>query len=171
MSKKKRNILIVLAVCLFAAGIVCLGIYFSGTLNSSQQKAAENSKTDISGIEDEWKRVESNVSGAPDTDVEAAFIRKLKKEDGDVRLDKFNKAKEYDAFRIYDIQISEGTVKENHLITVFIDEKGAKLCHMEKYDSAENRAEIMTVFIRELDKNYEQLAAKAKTFSDDTVLY
>ncbi len=171
MSKKKKKILIILAVCLFAAGIVFLGIYFVGTSGSSQQKVALNSKTDISGIEKEWKRVESNVSGAPDTDVEAAFIRKLKKEDGDVRLDKFSKAKEYDAFRIYDIQISEGTVKENHLITVFIDEKGAKLCHKEKYDSAEKRAEIMTMLIKDLDKNYEQLAAKAKVLGDDAVLY
>lgn len=172
---KKAKIIIIIA-CFVIGAALGTGSYLLFSSPGGSLSVTAKDGTDIKGIEKEWEQAEStNIDGAPDTTVKAAMIRKLKNAEETTQMRKFNKLKEYDAFRIYDIEATSEEltdVQKVILVVYFKDNGGAVVYFADTYKDSADRAKKLTETIEALDKDYEHYAAEARGITEQKqILY
>lgn len=189
MDKKKKKILIiVLSLCLaLAAACVIVAVLLhqkSAPPSDAQETAATTAAATVSGeapgeqyVKEENKKDYEAISshgikGDPDDKVKAYFYNMVKAASPEIAMKNFDLLKVYEGFRFYD---TTGTTKaegtQNFLLVVYAENGKAVLTHYEEYKDAQERADLLTEYIRDLDKNYERYAKYAKSLDGERILY
>ena len=188
-AKKKKTLIIVLVVCFaVAAGALTGALLLKRSAPAADSKPANQSTAASSGgaqtsaageeyVDDahkeEYEKISStNIKGEPDTKIKATFFEKVKKATPDAEVESFDLLKTYDAFRIYDtVGTTKENGKENFVLLVYTEKDSAKMVWYEVYKTAEERAEILTNAIKELDADYERLVVECKKLDNEYILY
>lgn len=168
-SKKPFNKKKLIVILLIACALIGIGCGITAVVIKSQNVTAPDG-TNLSGIQSEWKKVESaNITSAPDTTIKADLLRQFKESDTKAEVLKFNRLKVYSDFRIYDLKIDTGK-EENYLLVCYINGKKAIIFFNEQYDTSSDRAKLLSGYIEEFDKSYEKYAKQAQAITDESLI-
>ena len=189
MEKKKKILIIILIACLvLAAGGITTAVLLhkksadNGTTAAAQSTTASAQKKagEVPGEEyvkeenkEDYEKISSaGIKGDPDDRVKAYFYNKVKEASPEIQMQNFDLLKVYEGFRFYDTTgttNADGT--KNYLLAVYAENGKAVIVSYEDYDTKEERADLLTGYIKELDHDYERFAKSAKTIDGEAILY
>lgn len=190
MEKKKKILIIILIACLvLAAGGITTAVLLhkksavsdtataaaQSTTASAQKKAGEVPGEEYvkeENKEDYEKISSAGIKGDPDDRVKAYFYNKVKEASPEIQMQNFDLLKVYEGFRFYDTTgttNADGT--KNYLLAVYAENGKAVIVSYEDYDTKEERADLLTGYIKELDHDYERFAKSAKALKGEAILY
>lgn len=189
MEKKKKILIIILIVCLvLAAGGITTAVLLrkksadNGTTAAAQSTTAATAQKSGMSIGEEYVKEEykedyknissSGIKGDPDGKVKAYFYNKVKAATPEIKMKNFDLLKVYEGFRFYDTTgttNADGT--KSYLIAVYAENGKAVIVSYEDYTTKEERADLLTGYIKELDSDYERFAKSAKALKGEQILY
>ncbi|MBR2590839.1 MAG: hypothetical protein IKE65_07940 [Clostridia bacterium] len=193
-TKKKKLLIIILIVCLVlaAAGITTAVLLHKKSASTAEDKIPASVSADA-GTEDaqsaaeevpgekyvkkelrkEYRTVNSSgIKGEPDAKIKAYFYNLTKAASPDLQLANFDLLKTYEGFRFYDTTgTTEADGTKSFLLVVYVENGKAVIAHYEEYANTDERADILTEYIKQLDSDYERYAKFAKSIEGDHVLY
>ena len=190
MEKKKKILITVLILCLVlaAAGITTAVLLHKKSTDSgttaapAQSTTAAAKKTSGSSAGEEYVKEENReeyekissagIKGDPDGKVKAYFYNKVKAATPEIKMKNFDLLKVYEGFRFYDTTgttNADGT--KSYLIAVYAENGKAVIVSYENYTTKEERADLLTGYIKELDSDYERFAKSAKALKGEAILY
>ena len=184
-AKKKKTLIACLIVCcVIAIGALSAAIILkhssASPAHTTVQTDIATTKGNVAGeeyVKDENRKEyeavsSSNIKGDPDAKIKAVFYNKVKEASPDLVLESFDLIKTYDAFRFYDTTgTTKAEGKQNYLLVIYAENGIAKIAYYETYDTTEQRADLLTGYIKELDSDYERFALEAKKLDGEYVLY
>lgn len=195
MDKKKKILIGVLIACVvIAAGCIIAAIVIKSGHNNTPSAttgastAAQAGETtakqaatgDAKGIEyvkdaykEDYKTVSSSgIKGEPDAKIKATFYNLAKDASPELVMENFDLIKVYEGFRIYDTTgTTDAQGKQSALLLIYAESGKATMVNCEEYKTTQERADRLTEYIEEFDKNYERHAAYAKSLEGERVLY
>ena len=189
MQKKQKILIIVLIACVvLAAGGITAAVLLhkksAAPTTAAQNASSSVQSTTQSGmvpgeqyVKKEYRKEYRTVSSAdiknePDAKIKAYFYNVTKDASPELVLKNFDLLKVYEGFRFYDTAGTtdkEGT--QHFLLLVYVENGKAVIAHYEEYQDSSERADLLTEYIKELDKDYERYAKYAKSLDGEAVLY
>ncbi|MBQ3432038.1 MAG: hypothetical protein IJG23_04555 [Clostridia bacterium] len=189
MEKKKKILIIILIVCLvLAAGGITTAVLLrkksadNGTTAAVQSTTAATAQKSGKSIGEEYVKEEykedyknissSGIKGDPDGKVKANFYNLAKAASPELQMKNFDLLKVYEGFRFYDTTgTTDADGTKSYIVVVYVENGKAVIVEYNTYENTDERANLLTSYIQQMDKEYEQIAARVKAKEDAIVLY
>ena len=190
--KKKQKVLLIALIVAIVLAVACVvtaivlkhhnpgGNTTTASVTEENGEPTTVSDEEAAGIEyvkepykPDYKKIASTgIKGDPDAKIKAYFFNMAKEASPELQMKNFDLLKVYEGFRIYDTTgTTDADGTKSYLLLVYAKSGETIIVNYEAYNGSDERAELLTEYIEEFDKNYERHAKYAKSLEGDHILY
>lgn len=171
--KQVIKISAIIATVILAVGVGFL-IYFGVHSGDDKITTTTAHSGSVSDVVPESQQLGTEPEEEPDTTVEEAFVKLIKKQEKRMNVTYFRVLGAYQDFHFYSTQVFFEGELENHVLCVFVKDGQASVYYDEKFEKADGeQLQFVNESIAELKSNYShhEKQATVRAGEKDEILY